>query len=527
MYNSRMNRRGFLKNAIGTGAVIQAGCILPPQRAFAVPLPKADPVAHLNIGWTRKIKWDHVLDISKVDGPDWHVRLDKAQKSLAVQGGGVVYFPAGTYSFKDSIHIMDGVVLRGAEPEGATDAHDKTYALGTRFEFPKYEPSFTGDGSPIDTAFKGIYLEDVARASNCGMVNIFVNRGHIHLGQAQGFKAGSNRIIFGCVMKNAAIAEENVPDLSIGQHPWQRFTKWHWAAVSVKVYENALLANNRFIESDDSFLVRGYVLQARRKEEGTKAYDVWFDYDFRPGLECNDCCMGAPGGEEPSGTPETHPWGFRKGIVIRDNYLYSTGRNAIMFSGDGTLCANNVIRFKKDVWRQTVKGFKESSGSSTTDTRAVQMRGWRWTVENNDYEVHRNWASDHAYHINDGEGLMHENHCNSAIKDSKLLNNRGNAYLSLYKTGLIDGLIVEGNDIRVDRGMAIFVDADHDKERTGPCRNVRIVNNTTVGGILIAGTPASNNVVRGNKNVGPTAPIDNRADAVLEDNTGYELKAKA
>ncbi len=524
MYDNRINRRGFLKGALSAGAAIQAGCAMAPQRAFAGPHPKNNPAAHLNIGWTRRIKWDHILDISTVDGPDWHIRLDKAQKSLAAQGGGVVYFPPGKYVFTDSIEIENGVVLRGSDPESTRDAHNSAYTLGTHFEFPKYEPSFEGGGTPIDTAFKGIYLRDVAKASNCGLVNIALNRAHVHLGQAEGYKAGSNRIVFGCTLKNAAVAEPKVPDLSIGQHPWQRFTKWHWAAVSVKVYENALLANNRLVESDDSFLVKGYVVKARRKNEGTKEYDVWFDYDFRPGLECNDSCIGAPGGSEPSGTPETHPWGFRKGIVIRDNYIYSTGRNAIEFAGDGTLCANNVIRFKKDLWRQTVKGFRESSGSSTTDTRAVQMRGWRWTVENNDYEVYRNWASDHKYHINDGEGLMHENHCNAAIKDSKLLNNRGNAYLSLYKTGLIDGLIIEGNDIRVDRGMAIFVESDHDKERKGPCRNVRIVNNTTVGGILIAGTPSSNNIVKGNRNIGETAPIRKRANARIVDNTGYELE---
>lgn len=98
------------------------------------------------------------------------------------------------------------------------------------------------------------------------------------------------------------------------------------------------------------------------------------------------------------------------------------------------------------------------------------MRGWRWIVEDNDYEVYRSWAADRKYHINDGEGLMHENHCNAHIRDSRITGNRGNAYLSLYKTGGIDGLLIEGNDISVDHGMAIFVDADHDGNRRGHCR---------------------------------------------------------
>ena len=73
--------------------------------------------------------------------------------------------------------------------------------------------------------------------------------------------------------------------------------------------------------------------------------------------------------------------------MIRDNYIYSTGRTAIAFTGDEVVCAGNVVRFQKDVWRQTNTGLKETSGSSTNDNRAVQMHGYRWRVEDNDYEV--------------------------------------------------------------------------------------------------------------------------------------------
>jgi hypothetical protein len=164
------------------------------------------------------------------------------------------------------------------------------------------------------------------------------------------------------------------------------------------------------------------------------------------------------------------------------------------------------------------------------------MRGYRWRVENNDYEVYRNWCSDRTYYINDGEGLMHENHCNSAIVDSVLRNNRGNTYLSLYKTGSIDGLVIEGNDIRVEErkdrqdpningAVAIFVESDHDirKNNRGPCRNVSIINNTTVGGILLGGDPSSGNVIKGNQNIKGTARIYLQARGVkIEGNQGYE-----
>ena len=173
-------------------------------------------------------------------------------------------------------------------------------------------------------------------------------------------------------------------------------------------------------------------------------------------------------------------------------------------------------------------GTSVTSGSATNDNRAVEMRGWRWTVDGNDYEVYRNKCQDRIYDINDGEGLMHEDHVNSTVKDSVLTHNRGNTYPSIFHTAGIDGLRVEGNDIRTHWGpkgiAAIYVVASRHKQNH-PIRNVQIVNNTTAGtGIQIGGSPAENCVVKGNRHVGDTpARLVNHANAVLEGNTGYDV----
>ena len=508
--------------------------------AFAAETPTNNPVASYDLDWTNEIAWDRVVDITTIGAKSWEASLETAQRQLLEQGGGVVYFPGGEYHFRDSITIQTGIVLRGANPK-ENEATSDRYAPPTRFEFPQYKPKLSGDGTPIETAFKGIYLANPATASNCGVVHIAINRGHVHLLGAEKFKVGKNRLVAGCLFTNAAVADPAVPDRSIGQKPWQRFTKRHHAAINVRSQDNALVANNRLAPSSDNFTMKNYVMRTAsvfRKKRGkdTVTYDVVFDYDNRPGITVNDACIGAPGGEGPSGTPQSHPWGFRKGAIIRDNYIYSTGRTAIAFTGDGTICSGNVIRFKQGVWRPTNTGKQETHGSSTNDNRAVQMRGYRWRVEGNDYQVYRNWCSDRKYYINDGEGLMHENHCNSSIVDSVLRSNRGNTYLSLYKTGSIDGLLVEGNDIRVqereDRddpsingAVAIFVESDRDlrKNNRGPCRNISIINNTTVGGILLGGEPSSGNVIKGNHNIQGTARVYLQARGVkIEDNKGYE-----
>jgi len=516
----RLSRREFL--ATGTAT---AGCLLLPAALRGADAPTGNPAAALKLGWTAGFPWGNTLDITTLPGDDkyWDKRLAKAQEMLAARGGGVVFFPKGRYHFKDHIRLKDGVVLRGAEPAGRTSAHDKDYRPPTRFEFPQYKPVFKGDGTPIETAFKGIHLENPAGGANCGVVNLDINRGHIHFAEADGHKCGANRMVYGCVLRNAAVADPRVPNVKQGQHPWQRFTARHHAAINVTAAENILVANNRLPESgDDNFTMKGYVLKPAR---GSKdRYDVVFDYDNRPGMYVAHYCIGGAGGSGKDGTPKSHRWGFRKGIVIRDNYVFNTGRMGIGFAGDGTLCANNVIRFQKDVWRPTNTGLQATHGSSTNDNRAIEMRGWRWTVDGNDYVVHRNWCADRSYLINDGEGLMHEDHCNSDIRDSRLTNNTGNSYLSIYKCGVIDGLLVKGNDISTPGGIAdIFVVADRNSGPQ-PCRNVRILDNTTrSNGILIQGSPASKNVVKGNRHIGGKGTIRNKAKAAVSGKRGYRV----
>ncbi len=488
--------------------------------------PIDNPVKRYALDWTDEIKWAQTVCLYDFKGGTPAEKLAVAQALLAPNGGGIVYFPAGTYRFHDSIRLADGVILRGADPDGVVDARREGYAPPTRFEFPKYVPTFEGAGTPKETAFKGIVLADPESASSCGVVNIWINCGHIHF--EHGVQA-RNRLVYGCVLQNAALIDEKVPDVTAGQHAWQRFTKWHQAAIDVYVQANALVANNRLPKSTDHFLQKGYVVVARdgAKTSVTIEEGVWFDYDNRAGICLNGYCIGGGGGLDPKGTPERYPLGFCRGLVISDNYIWSTGRTAIEFTGDGTVCSFNVIRFRPNVRRWTNTGIGMASGSSTNDNRAITARGWGYTVEGNDYLCYRNVAAKGPYYINDGEGIMHEGHCNSAIRNSRIINNKGNAYMSIFHTAGIDGLLIAGNDIRPEgpgtdvKIASIYVNANRQNEKFF-CRDVQIINNITAGsGILIAGEPNEKNVIRGNRHVGSVGTIINEAGAVVQDNEGY------
>jgi hypothetical protein len=360
-------------------------------------------------------------------------------------------------------------------------------------------------------------LENPAADSRCGIVDVSILFGAIHFPDGPGHQCGSNRIVYGCRLEAAARAIPSVPQ--DWQHAWQRYTHRHRAAIQVYTQKNALIGNNRLATSQKhNFAMPGYRIQNHGGDiiEHDK---IIFDYDNRPGIVVNGYAIGAGGGNPPDGTPTSHPHGFRKGIMIRGNAIFSTGGYAILFTGDGTICNENQIRFLPDVYRPTVTGEKLSSGSSTNGNRAVEMRGWDYTVENNEYEVYSNLAADGKYRINDGEGLMHEDHVNSTVKDSKIINNKGNTYISIYKTGGVDGLMVQDNTIL----SRIFVVANRNSGPY-PCKNVIIEGNKTPEIILEGISEEQTNEIKYNENPGSEEGfIKNFANALLQENYGYEV----
>lgn len=163
----RLHRREFI--VAGTGAV---GWLLLPSALRAAPpgAPADNPVAHYQLAWTDQIKWANVLDVTQMPGRETLEKINAAQQQLAAQGGGVIYFPPGVYRITNSIQLKDGIVLRGADPSPGTRPQDESYVPPSRLEFPQYLFQAEGNGTPIETAFKGIQLENPATASHCGVI---------------------------------------------------------------------------------------------------------------------------------------------------------------------------------------------------------------------------------------------------------------------------------------------------------------------------------------------------------------------
>ncbi len=497
--------------------------------------------------WIQQLPWTRVVDVTEMPGDTWDDRIAAAQDKLGPDGG-VVYIPAGTYELARTIRLRAGVVLRGANPSRVPDARSDEYELPTRLIFPRFAFSAEGGGTPRDSAFRGIELARPS-ASDVGVVNLDIDNGHIHLGEQDGFadrfnagQAGTRWLVYGCILRNAATLDPEVP--ADFQHRWQRWSHRHAAAIWLFTGGDVLVANNRIPRSGQAdFVMEGFRVYkdkpATHEQPKTKEVTeitVPFDYDNRPGICVNgdplakglqiwdeaDAVTDPPTADGPGIPPK---WGLARGIDIRHNYVYCTGSAAIKTSGDGAYVGYNIIRYAADVVRPTYTGLTLSN--FTNNNRAIELRGWRWTVEGNDYEVYSNYGPDGTKYV-DGEGIMHEAWENVGVRGGRILNNRGNAYICLWRVP-VRGLEIRGNQIRTPGGQAaITVLSITNKNVPLPCEGVKIVDNITeVTGIRIVGRPGEGNEIRGNRHVylGRPGTVSNFAGADVADNTGYECES--
>ncbi len=205
----------------------------------------------LQENWTDQVRWNQVTDVTQVkgivgergvvDSTLLHQQLERMSAN-----GGVLYFPAGTYYFNFDVHLRSNVVIRGAEPKAIAGTPPNQAKLPTRFEFPKYEPSFSGMGTPNWTAFKRFTASSKGE-KNFGLVNLDLNRASIDLYSDWPASAHDNVILFGIRQNNAATPDPQVPSKALRdeQHGWQRWPASFKESIVVCAESRCVLANCR------------------------------------------------------------------------------------------------------------------------------------------------------------------------------------------------------------------------------------------------------------------------------------------
>lgn len=475
--------------------------------------------------WTDEIQWQCVYNIQDFSGNTTRDRFRAAREAAVVNGGGVVYFPAGTYEFSEGIALTEGVVIRGETPKSG-DAKQDDYDPPTKLVFPKYEPQLSGEGTPNETAFKKISTIAPDRDSNLGLVNVEVNRAAINLVGNLETGTQHNRLIFGVRNNNVAQAESKVPDLSF-QAPWMRYSSRFAANFKVNAIQNILVANNRINdEITDTYEQPGYQVKSVDGKsiityaEGDR---VPFSYTNHYGIVINRA-----GDFQPAATPETEPGLFRPGIVIRDNWVYHTMRVAISASGRGLVVRDNQIKDEPNKqWWTNPNGTREAKPSVTLENRAIDWSGWDVKITANQYQVYRHKIRDTKYLSVDGEGILVQECCGGTTVNGAIISgNTGNSYIALYKVRDIENVEISGNTIseNMSNDSAIFVMANTNKQSYAMDR-VKIEANTLDGGILaIASSGGEGNTIENNRG-NDRGKLKYSCHVTVNDNTGFQQDA--
>ncbi len=304
--------------------------------------PQVNPITEAN-HWSNAIAWNNVTNVTKVKGLLGRenavdsVVFHQTMETISKNGGGVLFFPVGTYIFKNTIMLYDGVVLRGENPLGVKNAKHQSYSLPTIFEFPRYKPKMDrmrADTSLFknvsnQTAFKSIKT-NTRGIKNFGLVNIDINRAIIDFRkkntESMGFR---NVLIYGIKQNNAVVPVEGIPTAAQikGGNNWQRWTEKYIGNINLSVEANALVANCKLNDNTkDSFKQFGYMVDDGFTFDGSRAV---FDYINHIGIMI----------EEVKTTPST-------GSVINptetDNLIASNSKN--MYTNGSIEVLNNYMK---------------------------------------------------------------------------------------------------------------------------------------------------------------------------------------
>jgi len=365
----------------------------------------------------------------------------------------------------------------GANPAVA-NALDDNYRPATFFEFPKYNPTFTGNGTPNSTAFKTIRGKE--NAGNIGLVNLDVNRAHIGFHPEAWTDAPGintkwpvdiifNILIFGIRSNNVAIPDPGVPAAASGTQPaqegWQRYVWRFTSNIGLYVSQNGTIVNCRVNdEPTDTYNQPGYVIRdasngncssAGTSKLNPDGSDAKFEYTDHIGIDLNRAKInkdGAGSGTGPNGkygiygfvgyaTPETEPQLFAPGNEVRDSYVFKTRRVGIIAAGNGLKVDNNKVRdrFNKIAFIRANGQGCETNNSATHENRGMDVSGWNLMVTRNDIEVvpHR-IGGPSGYPSVDGEGILVQECCGgTSVKDYNFKRNKltqaSSGYIGLWK----------------------------------------------------------------------------------------------
>jgi hypothetical protein len=438
---------------------------LPAVHSFAQS-PTNNPVAAFYNGpvgypaWTDQIHWERVINMAAyANGTNTFHKFENACEELAAQGGGVLYYPAGTYDFSAApmdgpngrgLMLRSGVVIRGQSPSGDADARDGTLDLPTKFVFGMQTKGGgkvprdwniiglkPGPGERIkDVHLVGIcwvhvtgatvfFGPDMAWGTTWGTAGAWkspyakpgwVNRvadgthpadtfcgaqnPHQYLG------TGTGRLVFGCKFDDAAVLNDFMDEGGNGGFYMYKF------GPRLGVYgSRVFVANNTVPASTNNFKYTQQTCTPANINVCTatncsavRASTILWDYGKNTGIDNKDLLGLVMTGF------------FEEGVVVRDNFIFNHGHKGLNLCGQYVTIQSNrnerVYLQEGDNpyglgsgWELTLDGWRESTAggngcNSDNLSRALDLAGRALWIDGNSFN---NTGSNPG---NDGEGIL-------------------------------------------------------------------------------------------------------------------------
>jgi hypothetical protein len=478
------------------------------------------------VHWTDTLKWyqiSNVLDFGAIpdDNNDDSSAIQTAIQTVHANGGGVIYFPPGTYNVSGHLKIRTGVILRGADPVGITKATETGYSPPSKLVFPRFildTAANGGLGNPRNKAFKSI--TGAYECSNAGLVNLDINRAYVGFHprfdfnpqlpyqSPQAIEKNRNLIVMGCRINHAVILDGGIPELGTPagsrQRPWQVFP-WRFSAnIDMYVLQNCVIANNRLNDAPpEDFDMPNYRIRQRNTQNwfplGQRNSGGWkanFDYNAHYGIALNRAKIYVDStgrhrvaGVVTYGKPENEPDLFRTGLEVLDNWVYKTSRVGITAAGIGLKIKRNVTRDLPGKDTPAMENFlgptgnQTPQGATTLENRGIDFSGWQVQVDSNDVVCYRNYVQ--GYLSTDGEGILLQECCGGTqVNDYTITGNILENYIGIYKMRDINNLKIFNNNLK---GNTIFIVANTNND-AHYLNNFQVEGNTEVGSIQAIGT---------------------------------------
>lgn len=224
-------------------------------------------------GWTDDLFWTRTIDMSTYpNGANDFEKFENARDQLAALGGGVLYYPAGTYFFNDhpkgkqgrGLMLRKGVVIRGEAP--TTDIHankDSANAglttLGTTFVFP-FNTKFDVDGNlaeyPDNWNMIGLMPEPGGRISgvtHVGIAWVKLVGAVVYFGGDQQYSPtygqATNSVMYRNLKRGPNFWEDRVPDGTHWLDPFMGASKNDYSSPYIKGGEKRFVFGCRLEDS--------------------------------------------------------------------------------------------------------------------------------------------------------------------------------------------------------------------------------------------------------------------------------------